>query len=80
MMGLSDKERIAQLETTTKNHGDDVLKVIERLDSIDKKVQVIVTELSESKSFFRGVIFTLTTFSGVIGAAAAWAWNHLTGR
>lgn len=80
-----DGERIAALEVRAEESANSRQKIFEQLDdhasdlrAIRADVHEIKQMISGYKGFASGVIATIATFSGILGAAAMWLWSKFT--
>lgn len=80
MFDPSDRDEIMILKTKQEHQEYFNEQVIDRLDSIDDKMETILQQLARTKGFVGGVIFTVTAIGSVIGAGATALWNHLASR
>ena len=81
----SEGERIAALEVRAEESAASRQKIFEQLDdhtgdlrAIRNDVHEIKQMISGYKGFANGVIATVATFSGVVGAALVWLWSKFT--
>jgi len=75
---VSDVERIARLEQQADDTRTDHDQLVGKVDAIAVDVHEIKEKLSNWKGFFSGVMFTVATLAGLIGAAITALWNHLS--
>lgn len=75
---MNEGERIAKLEQRADDSDTDQAALVEKVNAIAADVHEIKEKLSNWKGFFSGVMFTIATLAGLIGAGITALWNHLS--
>ncbi len=76
---VSDVERIAKLEQRADDSADDHKAVAAQVTQIAKDVHEIKEKLSNWRGFVSGMVFTIATLAGLIGAGATALWHRFIG-
>ena len=72
-----DGERIAKLEQRADDGALAGAELSKKVDEIAADIHEIKEKLSNWRGFASGVIFTIATLAGLIGAAVTAAWHKL---
>lgn len=72
-----DGERIAKLEQRADDGDGARDELTRKVDEIAADIHEIKEKLSNWRGFASGVIFTIATLAGLIGAAVTAAWHKL---
>ena len=76
---MSDGERIARLEQRADDGQADRDHLVEKVDAMAADIHEIKEKLSNWRGFISGMVFTIATLAGLIGAAVTAAWHKLAG-
>lgn len=71
-------ERIARLEERADGSQDDHDELVKKFDAMASDIHEIKEKLSNWKGFWSGMVFTIATLAGLIGAAVTALWVKLT--
>ena len=74
---MSDAERIAKLEQRADDSADDHKEVASQVAQIAKDVHEIKEKLSNWRGFVSGMVFTIATLAGLIGAGVTALYHKL---
>ena len=72
-----DGERIARLEQRADDGQNDHAQMVEKVDAIAKDIHEIKEKLSNWRGFVSGMVFTIATLAGLIGAGVSALWHKL---
>lgn len=72
-----DRERIAKLEQRADDGETDHEHLVAKVDAIASDIHEIKEKLSNWRGFVSGMVFTIATLAGLIGAAITAAWHKL---
>jgi hypothetical protein len=73
----SADSRISVLEERADNVQGDHDQLVDKVDAIAKDVHEIKEKLSNWRGFVSGMVFTIATLAGLIGAGATWLYHRL---
>lgn len=74
---MNDGERIARLEQQADDTRSDHDQLVDKVDAIAADIHTIKEKLSNWRGFVSGMVFTIATLAGLIGAAVTAAWHKL---
>ena len=74
-----DRERLARLEQQADDTRTDHDQLVEKVDAIAADIHAIKEKLSNWRGFVSGMVFTIATLAGLVGAAVTAAWHRLAG-
>jgi hypothetical protein len=72
-----DGERIAKLEQRADDGQNDHAQMVEKVDAIAADIHEIKEKLSNWRGFVSGMVFTIATLAGLIGAGVTALWHKL---
>lgn len=68
-------ERIARLEQRADDGQSDHAQLVEKVDAIAADIHEIKEKLSNWRGFVSGMVFTIATLAGLIGAGVTALWH-----
>lgn len=75
----TEGERIAVLEQRADDGQADRDHLVEKVDAMAADIHEIKEKLSNWRGFVSGMVFTIATLAGLIGAGLTAAWHRLAG-
>lgn len=77
MPTTEQNERIATLEANYKNTDERIADLSHAVRELSKEVRTLASSMSEAKGGWK-MLMALSSFSGMLGAAATWVLTHLS--
>ena len=74
---MSEGERIGRLEQRADDTRREHDQLVEKVDAIAADIHAIKEKLSNWRGFVSGMVFTIATLAGLVGAAVTAAWHKL---
>lgn len=75
---MSEGERIARLEQRAEDGQIDHQELVKKFDAMANDIHEIKQKLSNWRGFVSGMVFTIATLAGLIGAGVTALWHRFS--